>query len=263
MVWIAAAILGWLAGVLVNLAADTLPTERRLRTPRCPACGAPRSLAAWSGLLGVQIGEATCAYCGRRRGWRPVLVEGIAVIGALFLLDRYGLTISGARAALICSVFLLITVTDIEHRLVLHAVSVPAAFGFAILAACDPSMGLAKALWGGLAGAAGFLVLYLLGILFAWVIARLRGRALDEVAFGFGDVTLAGLIGLAVGWPGVVVALFLGVLAAGLFSMAYLVWMLARRRYVAFLPIPYGPFLIAGALFLLMGGRSTLERLFL
>ena len=124
-------------------------------------------------------------------------------------------------------------------------------------------MGAAKSLQGGLAGAVAFFLLYLLGLLFARAVGRARGRALDEVAFGFGDVTLAGLIGLAVGWPGVVIALFFGVLAAGLFSLAYLLWMLLRGRYAAFLPIPYGPFLIAGALFILWGGRSTLERLFL
>jgi leader peptidase (prepilin peptidase)/N-methyltransferase len=68
------------------------------------------------------------------------------------------------------------------------------------------------------------------------------------VPFGFGDVNLAGLIGLAVGWPGVAVALVLGIFAAGAFSLAYLAWMAARRRYAAFTPFPYGPFLVLGAL---------------
>jgi prepilin signal peptidase PulO-like enzyme (type II secretory pathway) len=260
MSWLLGALLGWMVGVLVNLAADCLPTERRLMTPRCPSCTAPRTLAAW---LGLQLGEASCPYCARPRGWRPIIVEAVAVVGALLLVGKYGASLTGMRLAVVCAVFLLMTVTDIEHRLILHAVSLPSAVVFALLAAVDPAMGLAKAVWGGLAGAGAFLALYLLGFLFAQVVSRMRGHPLDEVAFGFGDVTLAGLIGMAVGWPGVIIALFLGVLAAGAFSLAYLLWMFLRRRYVAFLPIPYGPFLIAGALFLLLGGRSTLERLFL
>jgi prepilin signal peptidase PulO-like enzyme (type II secretory pathway) len=56
------------------------------------------------------------------------------------------------------------------------------------------------------------------------------------------------VVGLAVGWPGVLVALLLGIFAAGGFSLGYLVWMAARRRYSAFTPLPYGPFLILGAL---------------
>jgi len=78
------------------------------------------------------------------------------------------------------------------------------------------------------------------------------------VAFGFGDVTLAGVIGLAVGFPGIVVALTLGVLAGGVFSLGYLLFMIARGRYVAFTPIPYIPFLVLGALVVFIGARSGL-----
>jgi Flp pilus assembly protein protease CpaA len=134
-------------------------------------------------------------------------------------------------------VFLLITVIDIEHRLIPHVVVVPSALVLGLMQAVDPSRGPVKTALGGVAGAASFYVLYLLGEAFARALARARGRSLDEVAFGFGDVTLAGLIGLIVGWPAVVLALLVGILAAGLFSLAYVLVMLARRRYTAFTPI--------------------------
>jgi leader peptidase (prepilin peptidase) / N-methyltransferase len=263
MSWLLAILSGWLLGVLVNLAADSLPFERRLSLPRCPTCTAPRRLLEWSGTVALLLGRNGCPYCARRRGWRPIVVEVISASGVVLLLARYGAGLAGLRTAVVCFSFLLICVTDFEHRLIPHSVSLPSAVLFALLGAIDPRMGAAKSLQGGMAGAVAFFLLYLLGLLFARAVGRARGRALDEVAFGFGDVTLAGLIGLAVGWPGVVIALFFGVLAAGLFSLAYLLWMLLRGRYAAFLPIPYGPFLIAGALFILWGGRSTLERLFL
>ncbi len=106
-------------------------------------------------------------------------------------------------------------------------------------------------------------MLYLLGDVFAKSLARARGRSLDEVAFGFGDVTLAGLIGLIVGWPAVVLALLVGILTAGLFSLGYLIMMLARRRYTAFTPIPYGPFLILGASMVHFGGRELFQSILL
>jgi prepilin signal peptidase PulO-like enzyme (type II secretory pathway) len=48
----------------------------------------------------------------------------------------------------------------------------------------------------------------------------------------------------------------LGIMAAGVFSIGYVLVMLLRGRYSAFSPIPYGPFLIVGALLVYFGGRD-------
>ena len=192
-----------------------------------------------------------------------MIVELAGIGGAtwLYLRDpRPSVLLPGIAVGL---VFLLIAVIDIEHRLIPHIVVVPAALGLGLLQILDPSRGAARTLLGGLAGAGSFFLLYLMGEAFARLLARARGRALDEVAFGFGDVTLAGLIGLIVGWPAVVLALLVGILTAGLFSLGYLLVMLARRRYTAFTPIPYGPFLILGASLVFYGGRGLFESILL
>jgi leader peptidase (prepilin peptidase)/N-methyltransferase len=72
---------------------------------------------------------------------------------------------------------------------------------------------------------------------------------------------LGGLIGLIVGWPGVIIAVLTGVLLAGVFSIGYIGWMVLRGRYNAFTPIPYGPFLVMGAALVYFGGRTALEGL--
>jgi leader peptidase (prepilin peptidase)/N-methyltransferase len=82
------------------------------------------------------------------------------------------------------------------------------------------------------------------------------------VAFGFGDVTLAGVLGLSVGYPGILMALFLGILTAGEYSLVHIFYMLSRGKYRAFLPIPYGPFLILGASIVYFGGSALVERIF-
>lgn len=158
------------------------------------------------------------------------------------------------------AVFVLIAVIDIEHRLILHVVSLPAAAVMAAIGILDPTRGAAKTLWGGLVGAGVVGVMYLGGILFSRTLARIRGSRLEEVAFGFGDVTLAALIGLTVGWPGIILALLLGVFAAGAYALVYLVGSLLLRRYVAFTAIPYGPFLILGALAVYLGWVTSLVR---
>jgi leader peptidase (prepilin peptidase)/N-methyltransferase len=145
--------------------------------------------------------------------------------------------------------FGVVTVIDLEHRLILHPVSLVGAV-----------LGLGLGFWlhgwkstlaGGVAGFVMMFLLYFLGDLFARLIARIRGETLDEVALGFGDVNLAGVLGLVLGWPGIVGGLLLAIMLGGLFSLLFLFVSMIRRRYRTFTAIPYGPFLIASAVLLL------------
>jgi len=256
------AVAGLSLGVLVNLLADSVPRTRKPAAPRCHACGAPRPWPAWSALVGLAAVNSRCRYCGAWRGWRAVAVELAAIAGTamIYLRDPAGWPVATGIVA--GFVFLLITVIDVEHRLILHVVSLPSAVALGVLRSLDPAQGPVKTLAGGAAGFLALLVMYLFGQVFGRWIASRRGRPIDEVPFGFGDVMLGGVLGLALGWPGIVVGIFLGIFAAGLFSLGFLLVHLARRRYAAFLAIPYGPFLVLGAAFVLYGGKETLQALF-
>ncbi|MEY2467338.1 MAG: leader peptidase (prepilin peptidase) / N-methyltransferase [Actinomycetota bacterium] len=84
------------------------------------------------------------------------------------------------------------------------------------------------------------------GVLLVLHVISPRGMA-------FGDVRLAGLIGLDLGWFGtsqVVLGLFSGFVFASVIGMGLL---LARRRGMRD-AVPFGPFLAAGTLFVLFGG---------
>jgi leader peptidase (prepilin peptidase)/N-methyltransferase len=256
VVWLAA--VGWLGGAAVNWLADSLPVSRRLARPRCRECDGPRRRAAWSGLLDALSGSR-CRYCGARRGARPLVIELFSVAFVVWLYRRDPNPAVFWPGLLVGLVFLLIGVIDVEHRLVLRVVVLPAAAVLAVVGSLQPQRGPVKVLLGGLAGLAILWLMYLLGLAFSRWMARRRGAPLDEIAFGFGDVMLGGLIGLVVGWPGVVIAVVTGILAAGLFSIGYLAWMAARGRYSAFTAIPYGPFLLLGACLVYYGGRTALQ----
>jgi prepilin signal peptidase PulO-like enzyme (type II secretory pathway) len=244
-------LIGILLGGLVNYFADILPRDRKIVRPYCISCGAPRPALAFLSWVALFTGNDHCAYCGSRRGARALLVEFITVTGSivLYLKDPNWLVLG--PALLIVAIYVLIAVIDIENRLILHIVTGPTALAIGLLGSLrllNPECGWQRTLLGGVVGFGIVYVLYLLGIVFARVMERARGQAIDEVAFGFGDVTLSGVIGLTVGWPGVIVAVVLGILAAGLFSLGYLLTMAARSKYNPFMPIPYGPFLILGAM---------------
>jgi prepilin signal peptidase PulO-like enzyme (type II secretory pathway) len=190
------------------------------------------------------------------------LIEIVMMAGALWLYIRDPSPTIFWPGFVIFSIFLLITVIDIEHRLILHVVTGPAAVLIGLLGVLDTERGFQKTLVGGLVGFGVVLGLYLLGGVFARLIARLRGQILDEVVFGFGDVTLAGVLGLSVGNPGILIALFLGILAAGEYSLVHILFMFFRRTYKAFVPIPYGPFLILGGSIVYYGGQSLVAKIF-
>ena len=79
----------------------------------------------------------------------------------------------------------------------------------------------------------------------------MRGQPVEEDALGYRDVNLSGVLGLMLGWPGILAGLTIAILLGGTVSLLYLLVTMATRRYHAFTAIPYGPFLIAAAIALL------------
>lgn len=111
--------------------------------------------------------------------------------------------------------------------------------------------GLWVTIFGGVAGFGIMLGLYFLGDIFARWMARRRGQVVDEVALGFGDVMLSGVLGFILGWPGIILGLVLAILLGGAVSIVYIVYRILRRSYIPFTAIPYTPFLILGTILLL------------
>ncbi|MBI3242744.1 MAG: prepilin peptidase [Chloroflexi bacterium] len=116
----------------------------------------------------------------------------------------------------------------------------------------EPIPALTKSAFGGLAGFGVFYLLYLFSFGFARLVERLRGEPLTEVPFGGGDVNLAGVAGLAVGWPGIILTIVFTIVSGGVVAGLYLLFKRLRGGYTAFTPIPYGPFIVLGAVVVLV-----------
>lgn len=236
---------GWLAGWLLNYIADVLPATRRLSAPTCRYCGED---IRWSDYLTFRA----CRACGRRRNLRTAVVQVLAVLVSLYLWIAAPARLGYLLSLFVATYFLLVLIIDLEHRLILHPVSiVGAALG---MLAGSRLHGILPTIEGGLAGLGIMLLLYLFGRVFA----RIRARRLqaaghppdDEEALGQGDVILASVLGLILGWPLIWFGLLIAILLGGLVGLPILLAMLISRRYrtTAWMVfIPYGPFLIASA----------------
>lgn len=246
-------LLGLGAGWLVNYLADVLPNRRALTQPFCLSCNATLGIKEHLLLL-------PCPQCQKRPTWRAALVLILApfISLAIWFFPLFP-PLNYPLALLILTYFGVVAVIDMEHRLILHVVSVVGAvlfLGIGTYINGIPQgsllLGLRSSLVGGAVGFGVFLVFYLLGMLVARARARRLGTDDGEEAFGFGDVNLAGVLGLLIGWPYVLQGLVLGVLLAGAFIVLMMIWLLATRKFDAFNTfIAYGPFLLLGAVIVL------------
>lgn len=207
---LAAGLVGLLAGLAVGPLADRLATNAPVGAPLLARVPFSRRLPLVTGATAL-LGGA----CGLVFGF-----ELEALVGAIF-----------------CWILVIVTRTDLEHRLIPDRIVIPGALLVVVLRTVDePSAGWI------LAGLGAGLGLFLLVLVYP------RGM-------GLGDVKLALLLGCGLGLT-VVVGLFLGFVAAAIPALVLLVrhGMSARKQM-----IPLGPFLALGSVIALFAGDAILD----
>jgi prepilin signal peptidase PulO-like enzyme (type II secretory pathway) len=218
---------GLAIGSFINGSADYLPRF----ASSAPVSIRPTrySLALWQWLK----------WLASRRGlrflvanWPSIAVELGTVLLLVYLWQRYGLSLKFFYLAVTCSFFLLIALVDLRYRLVLNVLIYPTGALVLLSHAMPPGREMLLALVGGAFG----LLPFLLAIL------------LKPGGIGAGDVRLATLVGLVVGFPQVVYALLVAVLMGGIMAAV----LLLTRRWTLTSHIPYAPFLCLGAISILV-----------
>ena len=170
-------------------------------------------------------------------GWQGV-AAAIAASGLLVALQlRFEPFWSRPLVSVASIFFLLIAIVDVRHRLVLNAMVVPAALVALVAHVADSPDAALSALIGGAFGLAPFL---------ATALVKPGGM-------GGGDVKLAGLVGLTLGFPQVLWALAVAILTGGVVSLLLL---LSTERTPAD-HLPYAPFLCLGAFVALLHDPLT------
>jgi leader peptidase (prepilin peptidase) / N-methyltransferase len=166
----------------------------------------------------------------------PLVAAATALLGGACGL-AFGVTLEAVIGLVFCFVLVVVTRTDLEHRLIPDRIVLPGAVAVLALRTLDePSVGW---LLGGLgAGLALFLL----------VLAYPKGM-------GMGDVKLALFMGTGLGL-GVVVALFVGFLAG---VVPALVLLVRHGRAARKQAIPLGPFLALGGVVALFAGDAILD----
>jgi len=243
---------GWLGaaiGSFLNVCIDRIPAGKSLLNPpsHCDACGRRLAVKDLIPVFSYLWLRRHCRYCRATIPWRLLWVEIGSGLLLAFVYWRYGLSVDFAITAGYCYLFIVLMVIDLEHQLILNKIVYPAMIVALLISIFLPQSRIMPLPWpqavdGVIGGAIGFLFLLIPALIY-------RG------GMGWGDLKMAGLIGLVTGFLLVFVAMLMGVILGGLVAGI----LLALRKKTRKEPIPFGPFLAVATIVALLWGNNILS----
>jgi leader peptidase (prepilin peptidase)/N-methyltransferase len=244
-----AAVLGLVVGSFLNVVIWRVPrgesvVSPRSRCPRCETFISPRDnvpVLSWLLLRG------TCRHCGEPISGRYPSVE--LLTSAVFAGTALRLGYDWALPAFLylAAVAVALALIDLDTKKLPNKLTLPSyVVGVVLLGAASLGEGEPWLLVRALIGMAALYAVY-----FALAFAYPAGM-------GFGDVKLAGVLGLYLGylgWPTWTVGWLLGFFLGGIFGVVAMVARRATRKTM----VPYGPFMILGAFVAIWWGQAIAD----
>jgi len=232
-------VIGLLVGSFVNVLIYRLPRNKSIVKPRshCPKC---RKTIVWYDnipLISYLVLRGRCRICKKPIPIRYPIVE--LMVGLLFLATEVQFGLSPTlmvRDWPFVSILVAVTFIDMEHRIIPDSLSLG---GIALGIATSwmaPDPGLRLAIIGAVAG-------FLIFLGFAWVYYKLSGR----VGLGGGDIKLLAMLGAFLGPEGTLTTILISSVVGSILGITWGLSM--KKKSVMTLAIPYGPFLVIGALY--------------
>jgi leader peptidase (prepilin peptidase)/N-methyltransferase len=230
-----AGLLGLAVGSFLNVVIHRVPRDESLVRPgsHCPHCGSVVRNRHNVPVLGWLLLHGRCADCAAPISIRYPLVE--AGTAALFVAvaAKFGLSPALPAYLYLAAIAVALALIDLDEMRLPDAVVLPSYLvaGTLLVPAAVLGDDLAAIVRGVLAAAALWVFYQLLALL---------------GGMGGGDVKLAPLLGLYLGWLGwnaVAVGAFAAFLLGGLVGVVLMATKLANRKS----RIPFGPYMLAGA----------------
>jgi len=240
------ALMGLAIGSFLNVVIYRVPRKMSVVSPRsaCPNCKTPIADRDNVPVVSWLLLKGRCRTCGNPISPRYPLVEASTSVLFAGMALRFGYSWAlPAYLVLIAGLFALAMI-DLDVRLLPKRIVYPLlAMVAALLVAADATTDHWRSLWiAAICSVAWFALFFLINLASAKLL-------------GFGDVRLALVLGLGLGWLGVS-EVIIGFFAANLFGAAVGIALIAARKAQRDTPIPYGVFLALGAAFAIYFGPA-------
>jgi leader peptidase (prepilin peptidase)/N-methyltransferase len=238
------AVVGLLVGSFLNVVIARVPVGESVVAPRsrCPRCGTEIAGRDNIPVVSWVLLRGRCRHCAEPISVRYPVVEVSHAALWLVMLWRFDWTWELPAYLYFASVGLALAVIDIDTKRLPNVLTLPSyvVIGALLLlpAVVDGDWAFYLRAW--LAALALFAFYFLLAVIY-------------PAGMGFGDVKLAGVLGLVLGWLGwgeLVVGGFLGFLLGALLGGVLMIVRKAGRKS----KIPFGPFMLLGALLAILWG---------
>jgi leader peptidase (prepilin peptidase)/N-methyltransferase len=235
--YLAIGVVGLLIGSFLNVVIYRVPREESIVHPgsHCPSCLTPIRGCHNIPLVGWLMLRGRCATCSESISSRYPIVEALTATMFVAVTVRFGFSALLPAYLYLTAIAIALAAIDFDVQRLPDSIVLPSyVVGVLLLMPAGAATDNWRAAERGLLAMTGLFALY-----FALAVAYPGGM-------GFGDVKLAGLIGLYLGWiswGSVVVATFGAFLLGGVAGVA----LLAARRANRKSAIPFGPFMLAGA----------------
>ncbi len=234
-------LLGVSIGSFLNVLIDRLPDGKSVISPpsQCDSCGRRLSPLELIPVLSYIFLRGRCRTCHEKIPLRSILVEIITGLVFLLVWLRYGLSWETGLVTLYSCILILIGGIDLEHHKIPNQIIFPA-IGLSLLMI---PLFHSESLWMMLlGGGVGFGVLFLIALV-------------APGAMGMGDVKLVLFLGFIIGFPRIVITLFLAFVSGGLIAGI----LLSLKKIGKKDAIAFGPYLALAGVITLLYGTQILE----
>ena len=234
-------VLGLAVGSFLNVCIYRLPREMSAACPPsyCPNCGQALQIKDLVPLFSYLFLKGRYRCCGAKISLRHPLVELFTAAAFLVFYFCFGWTSQFLTNAVFFSGLLVCSLIDIDYQIIPNKViSVMLVLGIPLLAVQSTEI-LLRGLVG---GTVGFLLLFAVAFF-------------SRGGMGGGDVKLAAVLGLYLGWPNILLALMLSFVIG---SAAALL-LIAQQKKTVKAAVAFGPFLSSAALITALWGDRIIN----
>lgn len=222
------ALFGLLIGSFLNVCIYRLPLEQSIAFPpsHCMSCGHKLGILDLFPLFSYIFLGGKCRYCKAKISIQYPIVEFLN--SAMYLLGfyKFGLSLQFVFFALLCSLLIILTFTDLRH-MTMPTVILAIVFVLGVLYMLLVKKQYLDSLFGALAGGGFFLLLNLVT----------KGN------MGEGDIILIAALGLWLGLKGIVITTLFAFIIAAVVSVAVLIKNGGNLKTM----VPFGSFIAIGA----------------
>lgn len=223
-------------------AIETLPTFN-LITPRsaCPHCGHKITALENIPIISYLALRGRCSQCQARISPRYPIVEAVTALMSGFVAWHFGYSLITIAVLIFVWSLIALAVIDLNTQLLPDDITLPLLWLGVLVNMNDGFTNLHSAIIGVMAGYLSLWSIY-------WCFKLITGKE----GMGYGDFKLLAAIGAWLGWSMLPIVILFSSLVGAIAGIGLIIAAKLKKN----IPIPFGPYLVGGALIALFWGEK-------